>query len=337
MAAISPETVSAAESVPGSLAPPDRMLNKDLAGLDDRELLAIVRLLPRASRRRAAACELLVTRHQGLVRSCVRRYPGSREPAEDLMQVGYIGLLKAISNFDPAAGCSLATYAQPCISGELKRHFRDKRWQVHVKRPVQELVLEVREATWRLAQELGRTPADTDMARHLGVSGDDLRQARRAELAFQSYSLDAPLAGQPGMINLADYLGEEDPRIEHMLGMQAVATHWGELPPREQEILLMHFRGGMTQTKIGQRLRISQMHVSRLIAHALGYLRSRVLDLEGTRANAGPAVAPQPPKGHESAIGADRLCGGRGRISGTAVPASGPGGAGSWSPGSMNW
>ena len=301
MAAISPGTVAVAESAPGSPAPPDRMLKKDLAGLDDRELLGIVRLSPRASKRRAAACELLVIRHQGLVRSCVRPYLRSPEPAEDLMQVGYVGLLKAINNFDPAAGASLATYARPCITGELKRHFRDKRWQIHVKRPVQELVLEVRKATWRLPQELGRTPTESDMARHLGVSGDDLRQARRAELAFWPYSLDAPLAGQPGMSTLADYLGAEDPRMEHMLGMQAVATHWGELPPREQEILVMNFRGGMTQAQIGQQLRISQMHVSRLRAHALGYLRSRLLDLEGTRASAGPAVAPQPPKDHESA------------------------------------
>ena len=200
------------------------------------------------------------------------------------MQVGYIGLLKAISNFDPALCCSLATYARPCISGELKRHFRDKRWQVRVKRPVQELVLEVREATWRLAQELGRTPTDTDIARHLGVSGDDLRQARRAELAFWPDSLDAPLAGQPETITLADVLGEEDPQVEHMLGMQAVATHWGELPAREQEILLMAFRGGLTQTQIGQQLRMSQMQVSRLRSRALGYLRSRLLDLEGTSA-----------------------------------------------------
>src|SRR6202050_652061 len=280
MAAISPGTVAVAESAPGSPAPPDRMLKKDLAGLDDRELLDIVRLSPQPSKRRAAACELLVSRHQGLVWSCVRRYLSSPEPAEDLMQVGYVGLLRAISRFDPAAGCSLATYAGPCISGEIKRHFRDKRWQVRVKRPVQELVLEVREATWRLAQGLGRTPSDSDLARHLGVSGDDLRQARRAELAFQSSSLDAPLAGQPGLIILADILGKEDPRLEHMLGMRAVATHWGELPPREQKILLMDFRGGMTQTQIGQQLRISQMHVSRLRAHALGYLRSRLLDLQ---------------------------------------------------------
>jgi RNA polymerase sigma-B factor len=278
MAAISSGAVSVAESVPGSAAPPGRMLKQDLAGLDDRELLDIVRLPPPANQRRAVACELLVSRYQGLVWSCVRRYLSSPELAEDLMQVGYVGLLRAISNFDPAFGCSLATYARPCISGELKRHFRDKRWQVRVKRPVQELVMEVREATWRLAQELGRTPAESDLARHLGVSGDELRQAQRAELAFQSYSLDAPLAGEPSMGTLADYLGQEDPRIEHMLGMQAIAAHWAELPWREQEILLLDFRGGMTQIQIGQVLCISQMQVSRLRANALGYLRSRLLD-----------------------------------------------------------
>jgi RNA polymerase sigma-B factor len=292
MAAPSSGTVSDAESGPGRLAPPGRAV-EDLAGLDDRELLGIVRSLPRAGEGRAAACDLLVTRHQRLVWSCVRPYLRGPEPAEDLMQVGYVGLMKAIGNFDPAVGASLATYARPCISGELKRHFRDKRWQVHVKRPVQELVLEVREATWRLAQELGRTPAESDLTSHLGVSGDDLRQAQRAEIAIQPYSLEAPPAGQPRLGTLADYLGEEDPRLEHVLGMQAIATHWGELSLREQEILVMDFRGGMTQTQIGQRLRISQMHVSRLRAHALGYLRSRLLDLEGTRASTGvPASGP---------------------------------------------
>ena len=323
MAAISSGTVSAAESGSGWLAPPGRAL-KDLAGLDDRELLGIVRLLPPASRRRTAARDLLVTRHQGLVRSCVRPYLGRLEPAEDLMQVGYIGLLKAISNFDPAVGASLATYARPCISGELKRHIRDKRWLVRVTRPVQELVLQVREATWRLAQELGRTPAESDLVHYLGVSAADLRLAQRAEIAFQAYSLDAPLPGQPRVSTPSDYLGEEDPRLERMLGMQAVATHWGELPPLEQKILLMDFRGGMTQTQIGQRLRISQMRVSRLRAHALGYLRSRLLDLEGTRASTAAAVASQPLKGHEPATGADRLCAGLGRIGGTAAPATAP-------------
>jgi RNA polymerase sigma-B factor len=204
------------------------------------------------------------------------------------MQVGYLGLLTAIGHFDPAAGASLGAYARPCVSGELKRYFRDKRWAVRVKRPVQELVLQVRDATGPLAQQLGRTPADSDLARHLGISGAELRQARQAEVAFQPSSLDAPLAGQDAAGTLADVLGEEDPRLEHLLGMQAVAAHWGELPPRERQILIMDFRGGMTQTQIAQRLHISQMHVSRLRAHALGHLRARLLGTE-QRPAPGPA------------------------------------------------
>jgi RNA polymerase sigma-B factor len=251
---------------------------RELSSLDDQALIGMVRSLPLDSEQRAAAYDTLLARYRGLVQFCVRRYQRSPEPAEDMMQVAYIGLLKAIANFDPAICGSLAAYAQPCVIGELKRHLRDKRWQVHVTRSVQELVLEVRDATWQLAQELGRIPAEADLVRHLGVSKDRLRHARRAELAFQPGSLDAPLGGEPGAGTLADLLGQEDPQLEHMVGMHAVAAHWHELPGREQEILLMDFRGGMTQAQIGRRLHISQMHVSRLRAHALGYLRSRLLD-----------------------------------------------------------
>ena len=207
------------------------------------------------------------------------------------MQVGYVGLVKAISRFDPAVGGNLAAYAQACISGEIKRHFRDKCWPVHVKRSVQELVLEAREAARQLTQDLGRAPTESEMARHLGVSGDDLREARRAEMAFRPSSLDTPLAGQPGTAILADVLGEEDRRLEHMLGMRAVAAHWGELPPREQKILLMRFHEDMTQAQIGQQLGISQMQVSRLLAHALGYLRQRLLGHQEHLSGARPAVA----------------------------------------------
>jgi RNA polymerase sigma-B factor len=136
-------------------------------------------------------------------------------------------------------------------------------------------------------------PTDSDLARHLRVSGDDLRHAQRAEVAFQWNSLDAPLAGQGDTRSLADSLGAEDPRLEHMLSMHAVAAHWGELAPREREILLMRFRGGMTQAQIGQQLGISQMQVSRRIARSIGYLRSHLLDLEVTSHGAGPA-APSP-------------------------------------------
>jgi RNA polymerase sigma-B factor len=259
-------------------APAGRTL-QGLAGLDDRELLAIVGSLPLASERRIAACEVLVGRYRGMVWSCVQRYRHDPGLADDLMQVGYVGLLKAISNFDPAVGSSLAAYAQVCITGEIKRHFRDRRWQIHVKRSVKELVLEAREATRQLTQELGRVPAESDLARCLGVSITDIRDAQLAEMAWQPASLDAPLSGRPGAASLADLLGEEDPRMERMLGMQAVATHWGELPPREQKILLLRFYGDMTQAQVGQQLGISQMHVSRLLAHALGYLRPLLLGL----------------------------------------------------------
>src|SRR5215813_3019195 len=105
-----------------------------LGKLSDSELLGLVQSQPHGSEQREAACAVLVERYQALVRSCVLRYRDSPEPTEELMQVGYVGLLKAINNFDPAVGGSLAAYAQPCVSGEIKRHFRDKRWQVHVKR-----------------------------------------------------------------------------------------------------------------------------------------------------------------------------------------------------------
>ena len=261
-----------------SEAGPDGLTRGDLAGLDDLALLSLVHTLPLASQWRAAACELLVIRYQGLVRSCVRHYRGSPVPTEDLMQVAYFGLLKAISHFDPVAagGAGLAAYARPCISGELKRYFRDKRWSLHVDRPVQELLLQVRDATGPLAQQLGRTPTDSDLALHLGVSGDKVRQAQLAQLAFQPSSLDAPQADYGTAITLADSLGAEDPRLDHMLGMRAVSAHWGELPPREQQILIMDFGDGLTQAQIGQRLGISQMHVSRLRTRALGRLRARL-------------------------------------------------------------
>ena len=244
---------------------------------DDGELLHLVRSLPRTSPRRARACEQLVVRYRNRVWSCVQRYRHGPELTEDLMQVGYVGLVRAINNFDPAVGTSLAAYAQPCITGEIKRHFRDKRWLVHVERPIQELVLEARDAAGTLNQQLGHAPSDADLASKLGTSDALLRQARLAEVALQPWSLDAPLTNQPEAASLADVLGQDDSNIELAVDLQAVAAHWGELPRRERRLLVMRFYGDMTQAQIGAQLGISQMQVSRLLAHALGFLRERVL------------------------------------------------------------
>jgi RNA polymerase sigma-B factor len=253
---------------------------RDLAQCDDGELLRLVRSLPLGNERRAAACEVLVTRYQPLVRSCARKYWNGPESADELMQVGYVGLMKAINKFDPGFGGSLAAYAFPSVTGELKRHFRDRCWQVHVKRSAQELVLELRTTARDLTQQLGRAPADAELASHLRVSVDDVRDARRADLGFNAWSLDAPLGADNETASLADLLGAEDDQVEHTLDMEAVAAHWNELPERQQQILLLRFYGNKTQADIGETLGISQMHVSRLLTQSLDYLRECLIGPE---------------------------------------------------------
>ena len=257
----------------------------------------MVHTLPRESTLRDAACEILVARFQSLVRSCAQRYRDSPESQDELMQVGYVGLLKAINNFDPSVGGNLAAYALPCISGEIKRHFRDKRWHVHVRRSAQELRLEIRSARAELTQRLSRTPKDAELARHLRVSEAELLDAQRADLAFQASSLDAPLSDAQEAVSLGDLIGGEDPRLEQALDMQAVWSHMGELPPRQQRLVLMRFYGNMTQAEIGEQLAISQMHVSRLLSQALSYLRERILGSEP-----GPAAGAQQAAEHQAAV-----------------------------------
>jgi RNA polymerase sigma-B factor len=256
------------------------------SGPGDGELVGLVQALPRDDPRREAACAELVGRYESLVRACAARYRDSPEPAEELMQVGYVGLLKAINNFDPLMGDSLAAYAQPCVSGEIKRYFRDKRWLVRVRRSVQELRLDLRVAAGDLTHQLSRPPRVDELADYLSVTEDEIREAQRAGLAFQATSLDAPLPDGQEDSSLADLIGAEDPGLERALDMESVRTHWGELPGREQRMLMMRFYGNMTQAQIGDQLGISQMHVSRLLTRALAYLRRRIGE------PAGPAASP---------------------------------------------
>jgi len=254
----------------------------ELRQLSDDILLRQLHTLPRDSAERDPVCEILVERYEKLVRSCVRQYRGSPEPVEDLMQVGYVGLLKAINNYDPAFGSGLSAYAAPCISGEIKRHFRDKRWQVHVRRSAQERLLELRKVTEQMSQQLSRQPSDEELLDRMQVTEEELLEARQADMVFSAYSLDAPLSDHDDPAQLGDVLGDEDPEVEHTLDMEALATHWDELPEREQRIIVMRFYGNLTQAEIGAKLGISQMHVSRLLSRALGHLRNRLLDVAVT-------------------------------------------------------
>jgi RNA polymerase sigma-B factor len=249
------------------VVPPD-----ELAGRTDAELTSLLH----QPGHRDAACEALVARYQSLVRSCAYQYHLPAQYTEELVQVGYVGLLKAINNFDPALSDKLSGYARACVSGEIKRFFRDKRWQVRVRRADQELLLRARKMRAELIQQLGSMPTDAQVARRLEISVEELAAADLAGDAYAPASLDATL-GSPDGITLGELLGSDDPGLEHTVDMEAVQAHWEELPHREQRILMLRFYGNMTQAQIAEKVGCSQMHVSRLQARALAYLRQRLM------------------------------------------------------------
>jgi len=246
----------------------------------DEELIRLVQTLPHGDVRRDRACEALMARYGHIVRSAVQRHRAAPDLAEDLTQVGYLGLMKAITHFDPAVGSHLEAYAQPCVTGEIKRHFRDKRWLLRVTRSAQELRLELRRATDDLAQQLAHTPSDTELASHLQITQGEVATARLAARAFTAASLDAPVSSDDGAASIGELIGDEDPGLEHTLNMEALRTHWAELAEPDRQLLLMRFYGNMTQSEIGERLGVSQMQVSRLLRRTLGYLRQRLTEPE---------------------------------------------------------
>jgi RNA polymerase sigma-B factor len=253
-------------------------LHAELDALSDNALLARLRPLPHGSIEREVICEILLSRYAGLVRSCVG--PTGRAPnrPRTCCRSATSACSRPSTASTPRFGDSLAAYAQPCVSGEIKRHFSDRRWQIRVRRQDQELLLEMRAAEETLTQQLGRAPDDRELARHLSVTEDDVLQARKARQAFTACSLDASLSygDDPGL--LADVLGEDDPAVAHATDIEAVRAHLDELPERDQRILMLRFCGNLTQEQIGDRLGISQMHVSRLLDRALSYLRAQLAE-----------------------------------------------------------
>jgi RNA polymerase sigma-B factor len=246
----------------------------------DAELVSLVQSLS-AGTERERAWETLIARYRPMVRSCVRRYQTPPELTDELMQAGYLGLMKAIGNFDPDIGASLPAYARPCISGEIKRYFRDHRSQMRIQRPVQELRQEINAATAVLTQELGRTPQAAELAAHLNVSEAQVTEAQGASRAFRALSLDAPVTDEDDAASLGEITGEDDPRLQHLVDIESVHAHWAELDDQAQLLLTLRFYGNMTQEQIGERLGVSQMQVSRLLRRALDHLHERLTSVPG--------------------------------------------------------
>jgi RNA polymerase sigma-B factor len=219
------------------------------------------------------AREELAERFLPLARDLALRYTYTDEPFDDLLQVASLGLIKAIDRFEPSRGTKFTSYAAPTILGELKRHFRDKGWALHVPRDLQERTLAVSRMTETLSKELGRSPKVREVAGELGCSVEQVLEAQEAAASYEAASLDAPTARDDDeAATLVDLLGDEDTSYDLVESRDAIASTWKALPDVERRVLELRFMHDLTQREIGERIGYSQMHVSRLLRRALDRL-----------------------------------------------------------------
>ncbi|MFX4290960.1 MULTISPECIES: RNA polymerase sigma factor SigF [Streptomyces] len=219
----------------------------------------------------------LIELNLALVKFAASRFRSRSEPMEDIVQVGTIGLIKAIDRFDPDRGVEFPTFAMPTIVGEIKRFFRDTSWSVRVPRRLQELRLDLAKAGDELAQKLDRAPTVAELAERLQLSHEEIIEGMAASNAYTASSLDAQPEEDEGEGALADRIGYEDHGLEGIEYIESLKPLIAELPPRDRQILSLRFVGNMTQSEIGEELGISQMHVSRLLGRTLSRLRRGLL------------------------------------------------------------
>ena len=223
---------------------------------------------------REALRSKLVTGYLPVVQHIARRFAGRGEPVDDLEQAGTIGLINAVDRFEPDRGVDFLSYAVPTITGEIRRHFRDRTWSMRVPRRLKDLQSSINSAVGPLSQELGRAPTPSEIAARLGIPAEDVVEGLDAQRAYRSSSLDELVSGAD--TTLTDTLGAADAELEKVEYRQTLAPLLDDLPDRERTILVLRFFGNMTQTQIADRVGISQMHVSRLLAQTVAGLRRRM-------------------------------------------------------------
>jgi RNA polymerase sigma-B factor len=224
------------------------------------------------------AREQLIEQYMSLVRSLARRYSYRGEQLEDLVQIGAIGLIKAIDRFDIDRGVELTTYATPNIIGEIKRHFRDKGWSVRVPRGLQELNVQLSRIVEELTVQLGRSPTISELSEASGAEEEEVLEALESGRAYTSLSLSGGGGGgdDDDSLDPMETLGEEEPRYEISEEWAVIAPGLRALDDRERKILHLRFFQGLTQSQIAQTVGISQMHVSRLIRRSLEKIRAEI-------------------------------------------------------------
>ncbi|MFD7700505.1 RNA polymerase sigma factor SigF [Streptomyces caelestis] len=221
----------------------------------------------------------LIEMNMSLVRFAAGRFRSrGPEEMEDIVQVGMIGLIKAIDRFELSREVEFTSFAIPYIVGEIKRFFRDTSWSVHVPRRLQEARVQLARATEELRSRLGRTPTTAELAQLMSLTEEEVNEARIASNGYNSASLDAAIGSEPdGESVLADFIGTEDAALELVEDFHALAPMIAELDERERKIVHWRFVEELTQAEIGERLGCSQMHVSRLLSRTLKRLRAGML------------------------------------------------------------
>ncbi|RSN68652.1 SigB/SigF/SigG family RNA polymerase sigma factor, partial [Actinomadura sp. WAC 06369] len=263
---------------PGAAARPDAPRRADDGQAE--ALLAEMNRLAEDDPRRERLRARLVDLHAALVRGVARRYANRGEPMDDLVQVAYLGLVKAINRFDPEVGDRFVTYAYPVVTGEVKRHFRDKTWGLRVSRRIQELRPVLQRTVQDFTREHGRSPTTREIAALMEIGEDEAVEVLVACDAYRPLSLEAPADGGQGGDGggtVGEYLGSDDPELDAFIDGHALRPLIDELPERERTILLLRFFGNKTQTQIAEQIGLSQMHVSRLLRSTLDKLRAGLL------------------------------------------------------------
>lgn len=240
----------------------------------DREMFEQLAALEAGTGEHEALRAALIERHLPLVTFMARKFADRGEPLDDLIQVGTIGLIKAIDRFEISKGFEFSTFATPTIVGEIKRHFRDKTWAVRVPRRLQELGASVTKATTELTQKLDRSPTPKEIAKHLGITVDDVAEALESNAAYSTVSLDVT---SETSTSIGETFGALDEALEGVEYRESLKPLLAQLDDREKRILQMRFFDNLSQSQIATELGISQMHVSRILNKVLTHLREGLI------------------------------------------------------------
>jgi len=277
-AIVAPTTIDLEPAGDTGFVPAQRAGRKSTVDDSAVDMLRQLARVPEDDPCRAPLRERAIEAWLPLGRHLAQRFHGRGEPLDDLVQIATVGLIKAIDRFDPEYGNDFAAYAVPTIVGEIKRHFRDRTWDVRVPRRLQELKLDINEATSTLSQQLGRSPTVSDIAEYLQRPEDEVLEGLDSARAYSAVSLQTLVGNGEDGTELGDLFGVEDHELALAEFRASLGPALEALGPREQKIVILRFFGNLTQTQIAERVGISQMHVSRLLVRSLATLRGHLTE-----------------------------------------------------------